>query len=169
MIWILYPTLILIAAAALWTVQAHILRAVIGLAVVSVLLTVLMFQMGAPLAGVFELSVCAGLITVVFVSTISLTRPLTGHEEREQAGLRARRFHPAILVAASVGALFWIGSYGLDVAPAVSESPENVGEVLWGLRRLDLLGQMIVIFVGVFGVVVLFKRRAAALEEEADR
>lgn len=165
MIWILYPVLALIAAAALWTVQAHILRAVIGLAVVSVLLTVLMFQMGAPLAGVVELSVCAGLITVVFVSTISLTRPLTRKEEREQAGLRARRFHPGILVAASVGALFWIGSYGLDVAPAVSESPGSVGEVLWSVRRLDLLGQMIVVFVGVFGVVVLFRRGAAGREE----
>jgi NADH-quinone oxidoreductase subunit J len=165
-IWTLYAVLALIAVAALWTVQARILRAVIGLAVVSVLLTVLMFQMGAPLAAVFELSVCAGLITAVFVSTISLTRPLTQPEEREQAGVRARRFHPAILAAAAVGALLWIGSYTLDVTPAVAESPEGAGQVLWGLRRLDLLGQIIVIFVGVFGVVVLFKRRAAGRREE---
>ncbi len=163
--WALYPVLILIVAAALWTVQAHILRAVIGLAAVSVLLTVLMFQMGAPLAGVFELSVCAGLITVVFVSTISLTRPLTREQEEQQAVCRARRFHPAILLAISVAALFWIGSYELDLAPAVSESPGEVGEVLWGPRRLDLLGQAVVILAGVFGVVVLFKRRAVAGQE----
>ncbi len=168
MIWTLYPVLVLTAVAALWAVQAQILRAVIGLALVSVLLTVLMFQMDAPLAGAFELSVCAGLITVVFVSTISLTRPLTAARARACEVVRARRFHPAILVAASVGALIWIGSYDLDVAPAVSESPEQASEVLWSLRRLDLLGQVVIMLVGVAGVVVLFKRRAAAEREETE-
>lgn len=165
MSWALYPVLALAAAAALWTVQAHILRAVIGLALVSVLLTVLLFQMGAPLAGVFELSVCAGLITAVFSSTVSLTRPLSRGEARAEAGLRARRFHPAILAAASAAALIWIGSYGLDVTPAVAEPPESAGEVLWGLRSLDLVGQMIVVFVGVYAVVVLFKRADAPRPE----
>jgi NADH-quinone oxidoreductase subunit J len=168
-IWTLYPVLVLMGIAALWTVQAQILRAVIGLAVVSVLLTVLMFQMGAPLAGVFELSVCAGLITVVFVSTVSLVRPLSRTQEREEKVVRARRFHPAILLAISAGALIWIGSYHLDVAPAVSEAPEQANEVLWSLRRLDLLGQAIVMLVGVFGVVVLFKGRAPAGREEGQR
>ncbi len=168
MIWTLYPVLALTAVAALWTVQAQILRAVIGLALVSVLLTVLMFQMDAPLAGAFELSVCAGLITVVFVSTISLTRPVNAARARACEVVRARRFHPGILVAASVGALIWIGSYDLDVAPAVSEVPEQAGEVLWNLRRLDLLGQVIVMLVGISGVVVLFKRTPAAEREEAE-
>ena len=168
MIWTLYPVLVLTAVAALWTVQAQILRAVLGLALVSVLLTVLMFQMDAPLAGVFELSVCAGLITVVFVSTISLTRPVNPARARACEVVRARRFHPAILVAASVGALIWIGSYDLDVAPAVSEAPEQASEVLWNLRRVDLLGMLVMILVGVFGVVVLFKRRGTAEREEAE-
>ncbi len=168
MSWTLYPVLVLTAMAALWTVQAQILRAVIGLALVSVLLTVLMFQMDAPLAGVFELSVCAGLITAVFVSTISLTRPLQPAHARACEAVRARRFHPAILAAASVGALIWIGSYDLDVAPAVSEAPEQASEVLWSMRRLDLVGLLIIILVGVFGVVVLFKRRAAAPQDEGE-
>jgi len=160
--WTLYPVLALMAVAALWTIQAQILRAVIGLALVSVLLTVLMFQMGAPLAGVFELSVCAGLITVVFVSTISLTRPFV---QKRDGLARTRRFHPFILFVASVGALLWIGSYGLDVTPEVAEAPADASQVLWSLRRLDLLGQAIVMLVGVFGVVVLFKRRAQPGDE----
>jgi NADH-quinone oxidoreductase subunit J len=154
--WTLYPVLALMAVAALWTLQAQILRAVIGLAAVSVLLTVLMFEMGAPLAGVFELSVCAGLITVVFVSTISLTRP---YVKKQDGVARTFRFHPFILFVASVGALLWIGSYGLDVTPQVAEAPEDASQVLWSLRRLDLLGQAIVMLAGVFGVVVLFKHR----------
>jgi hypothetical protein len=31
--------------------------------------------------------------------------------------------------------------------------------VLWDSRQTDLIGQIIVIFTGVFGVIVLFKER----------
>lgn len=158
--------LVALVLAALWTVQSHIVRAAIGLAVVSVVLTALMFQMGAPLAAVFELSVCAGLITAVFVSTISLTRRLTPEQSARCRARRSKAFHPAIVVAGCVGALLWIGSYVLDVAPAAAEASGTVREVLWGARRLDLVGQIVVLFVGVYGVVILFKDPPA---EEASR
>ena len=58
--------IVALVAAALWTVMtARLLRAVVALAVTSVLITVLMFQLRAPIAGVFELSVCAGLIPAI--------------------------------------------------------------------------------------------------------
>jgi NADH-quinone oxidoreductase subunit J len=50
------------------------LKAAICLGVASALLGVLFFVLNAPYAAVFELSICAGLITVLFVSTISLTK-----------------------------------------------------------------------------------------------
>ena len=46
-----------------------------------------MFVMGADLAAV-SASVCAGLITVVFVSTISMSRVLTKKEMEERERLR---------------------------------------------------------------------------------
>ncbi len=160
--------LVALVLAALWTVQSHIVRAAIGLAVVSVVLTALMFQMGAPLAAVFELSVCAGLITAIFVSTISLTRRLTPEQAARCRARRSKAFHPAIVVAGCLGALLWIGSYVLDVAPAAEEAAaDTVREVLWGARRLDLVGQIVVLFVGVYGVVILFKDPPPA--EEAGR
>jgi len=154
-----YALIGLLVVAALWTVLTPtLLRSAIGLAVVSALLTLVMFQMNSPLAGVFELSVCAGLITVVFISTISLTRPPReeGAAERRQA--RKQAFLPLIGVVAAVGALLWATGYALDVKlPRSTYQP--VREVLWNSRQLDLLGQIIIIFVGVFGVVILFKRR----------
>ena len=48
-----------------------ILRAAISLAVLSVVLAAIFFKLGAPYAGAFELSVCAGLVTVLFVAAIS--------------------------------------------------------------------------------------------------
>ena len=161
------PTLLLaaIVIAALWTVQTTVLRAAFGLGVVSALLTALLFEMGAPLAGVFELSICAGLITVILVSTVSLTPPLDKEQERTKRQARRRRFHPAIVLTACVGALTWIGSYQLDVALSVAPAGE-VREVLWGARRFDLVGMLIMLFAGVFAVVVLFKERK---QKEAGR
>jgi uncharacterized MnhB-related membrane protein len=58
-----------------------VLRSAIALAVASLLLGIVFFRMGAPYAGVFEISVVAGLITVLFILTIALTRK--GDEVRE--------------------------------------------------------------------------------------
>ena len=154
-----YLLLASLVAVALWTVQTTILRAAIGLAGVSVLLTILMFQMAAPIAGAFELSVCAGLVTAVFVSAISLTRQVSAEEAEQLRRLRARRLRPAIAVAAAVAALLWPWSDVRDVAPAPGGAGVAVRDLLWGERRLDLLGQLVIVFVGVYGFVVIFKDR----------
>lgn len=65
--------LFLLVAAAAWAVVTRdLLRSAIALACASIVLTIIFFQLKAPLAGAFELSVAAGLITVLFVSAISL-------------------------------------------------------------------------------------------------
>lgn len=149
---------LLLVVVALWTVQTTIMRAAIGLALTSVVLTLLLFHMGAPLAAVFELSVCAGLITVLFFSTIGMTRPLDEAGARRERKALSRRFHPAFAVCAAVGVLLWGSGYVLEIAPPQGDSPA-VRDVLWGVRQLDLVGQILVMFVGVFGVVVLYKER----------
>lgn len=153
----------LLVLVALWTVQTSILRAAIGLAATSVVLTLVLFHMGAPLAAVFELSVCAGLITVVFVSTISMTRPPTEAEAVKEKKILARRFHPAFVVSLLAGVTLWASGYVLEVA-APAGPLASVRDVLWNVRRLDLLGQILVMFVGVFGVVILFKERRGERE-----
>jgi NADH-quinone oxidoreductase subunit J len=159
--------LALLAATALWTIQTSILRAAIGLALTSALVSVVVFQMGAPLAAVFELSVCAGLITVVFAATVSLTRPLDEAAKARCSVRRKRRFSPLFFVVAAIGALLWASGYALEVAApaAAADAAVSSRELLWATRRLDLVGQLVILFVGVFGVVVLFKER----DEEAAR
>jgi NADH-quinone oxidoreductase subunit J len=155
-----YILLGLLVFTALWTLQTTLLRAAIGLALVSVTLTLLMFEMGAPLAGVFELSVCAGLITVIFISTVSLTKRLKPVEAAASLRSHARRFRPAVIFAAAAGLPLILGKPLINGIWGISHPPaaiETVREVIWGARRMDLLGQLIVIFVGVFGVVILFR------------
>ena len=155
----------LMLAAAVWTVlTADLLRSAVGLAITSVILTLLLFRAKMPLAGVFELSVCAGLITVVFISTISLTKPATDAEAREAGLKRWKRFIFLPLVLIAAGWLLCFKGLALNQAPAVPNG-EDVRKILWFTRRFDLIGQILVILAGVFGVVVLFKAKGGASEE----
>jgi NADH-quinone oxidoreductase subunit J len=161
-----YLLLGLLALAGLWTVLTPtLIKSAIGLALTSALLTVLMFQMEAPLAGVFELSVCAGLITVIFVSAISLTRPNGDADELKRKDARSKAFLPLLGVAAWVGVMLWVTGYALDVKiPPMAHPGGDVRSVLWDARRLELVGQILILFVGVFGVVILFKEKKAQKE-----
>jgi NADH-quinone oxidoreductase subunit J len=51
-----------------------LLSAAISLAALSAALAIIFYRLNSPYAAVIELSVCAGLITALFVAAISLTR-----------------------------------------------------------------------------------------------
>jgi NADH-quinone oxidoreductase subunit J len=134
------------------------LKAVISLAVASALLTVVIFIMGAPLAAVFELSVCAGLITAIFVSTISLTQSQETNENPDESKKRIKRYIylPVILLVAGVLLVFAKPAINFVISPTGAQDT-SVQQILWHARKLDIAGQIIIILAGVFGVVILFK------------
>ena len=153
--------LILMVACAFWAVMAgNLLKAAIGLAVTSAILAVVMFRLGAQLAAVFELSVCAGLITVIFISVISLTRPPVGTEGGDQKTKILRRFAFLPLVVLIAAVALGMLDFKPDFSSLLAQAPEgDMRLVLWGQRQLDLFGQVVVLLAGIFGVVVLFKER----------
>ena len=152
--------LILLVAAALWTVMTRsLLRCAIGLALTSAVLTLMIFRMNASLAAVFELSVCAGLIPVLFISVISLTQAMTPKETIDHMKARLARFWGLPLVIIVLGAALGLISMKFQAKLPLGEVETDPRIVLWHLRQFDLLGQIIILFTGVFGVVVLFKER----------
>ena len=143
---------------SLWSVmRGSIIRAAIGLALTSAVLAVIMYRLFSPLAAVFELSVCAGLITVIFMSTISLAEPLTYSELIKKSKPRIKRFWflPVMLVAVLL--LLVPLATNLNAPMIASETEKNIYTVLWQTRQLDVFGQILVLFAGIFGVVVFFK------------
>lgn len=146
--------------AVLAALSRHLLRSVIALLVCSVGLTLLLFNLNAPLAGVFELSVCAGLISVLFINIISLTRPVTGEEELSKIKNHYQRFLALPAVIIILGIILWTNQDSLFGNLVIQKTAENasVGETLWGMRGLDLIGQVVILLVGVYGIVVLFRR-----------
>jgi NADH-quinone oxidoreductase subunit J len=134
-----------------------LLKAAIGLAAVSAALTILMFTMNSPLAAVFELSVCAGLITVIFISVISMTKPAAPKEQKESEPNHYLKYFPMVVIGAL---LFWAMQYYLgDVTVPIFQTSvvPDVRHALWDFRRTDIFGQLAVLFVGIYGVIVLFK------------
>jgi NADH-quinone oxidoreductase subunit J len=145
--------------AALWTVMTvRTLRSAIGLAVTSAILAVIMFRLASPLAAVFELSVCAGLIPVIFISTIGLTHRV---EEDDMAAKRREKLKKyaallalVLVVAGVLVTLHLPNDFTAAQAAAPTDDPKIV---MWELRHVDLIGQLGVLAAGAFGVLVLVK------------
>jgi NADH:ubiquinone oxidoreductase subunit 6 (subunit J) len=133
-----------------------LLRSAISLAVASLLLGIVFFRMNAPYAGVFEISVVAGLITVLFILTIALTK--TGDEVRESRLVNWA--FPLVFIAFIVIDALVMKSL-LGKVPALASGAESgtFGEVLWRGRTFDLVGQIAVILAGVLAVLALFRKR----------
>lgn len=154
---ILFLLIILILSALMVVFSSRLLVAVITLALTSIIITLLMFKLDSPLAAVFELSICAGLITVIFITTISFVKPQTQQELVESRKRRIKKYMYLPVVLALVGFILSIviKPFSLKLPEIIQET--SVRNVLWNLRQVDLLGQIIVLLIGVFGILVLFK------------
>jgi len=74
--WVALGLVLLLAVLAVYL--RDLLKGALSLAVMSAILAAMFYHFGAPWAAMFELSVCAGFITVLFLAVIALT------EGREQ-------------------------------------------------------------------------------------
>lgn len=157
---------ILVIAAVICAVRAirarHLLSAAIWLAGVSALVATIMFRLGAEQIAVVELSVGAGLVTVLFVFAISIA----GDD-----GLAEREFLPHTLtISAAALVVLLLGGLILPVeqSSAAMIEDETFTGVFWEGRALDVLVQLVLIFTGVLCLLGLLAdepetpRRAAA-------
>jgi NADH-quinone oxidoreductase subunit J len=146
----------LVILSVLAILLKDLLRSAISLALASLVLGIIFFRMGAPYAGVFEISVVAGLVTVLFILAIALTK--SGEEVRESRLVNV--VFPLVFVAfLAIDALVMKGLIGKVPALASGAEAGTFGEVLWKGRTLDLVGQIAVILAGVFAVLALFRKR----------
>ena len=149
--------LALMALAALGVVFSRdLLYAVISLGLLSVFTSILFYSLGAPYASIMELSIGAGLITVLFMATISLVEQPKSKQGRIFGLTYLNVFALTVIVVIAL----WIGlSLVKGGVPSLvtSVSPGTLPEVLWGDRLLDVFGLGRVIFAGAIGMGVLFR------------
>src|SRR5512136_774214 len=127
--------LVIIAGfACLAVFLKELVRAALSLAFMSALLAVLLYRLHCPYAAVFELSVVAGLITVLFVSTIALTK-----EDSDKAADKALPVHLFVLGLVVFGLVDLAVMKALFGSVPVTARAEagSLGATLWGVRSLD--------------------------------
>ncbi len=151
----------LVSAALLCALQAihskRLLISALWLAALSALLSILFYILGAEQVAVIELSVGAGLVTVLFVFAINVA----GDQE-----LKGRDIIPIPFAAGLVliGILLLIRFIVPLEPPLRTSRSVSFVETLWGLRGLDMLVQIVLIFSGVLGLLRILAEAKAPLE-----
>jgi len=136
-------------------------KSAIALAVSSAMLGVIMYQLGSVWAALFEISVCSGLVTVIFISAISLSNVDKKEIEKVYEDRKRMSFLPALLIISGVALVVVAISFkiSLPVASPIAQTADKLREMLWNNRQVDIWGQIIVMLTGSIAVVVLFRER----------
>ena len=140
-------------------VAKRILSATIYLACISALTSAIIFLLGAEQVAVMELSVGAGLVTVLLVYALSVV----GDDAMDPVSVIPKPLAFA-LVGLTTVLLGWM------VYPAVPASfvrgSMSLAISLWQSRVLDVWIQIVLIFSGVMGVLGLLSEKAPGRSQE---
>ncbi len=140
-------------------VSKRILSATIYLACISALVSAIIYMLGAAQLAVMELSVGAGLVTVLLVYAVSVV----GDDATDLPSVI-----PKPLAFGLVGLATCL--LGLMVYPAIPSQWEmgslNLAISLWQNRVLDVWIQIALIFSGVMGVLGLLSEKNPGQTEE---
>ena len=127
----------------------RLLSSALWLAGASALTSIIMYLLGAPEVAVIELSVGAGLVTILFVFAINIA----GDEAIEVKSLIPWPL-ALILVIAAAGMLLFMALPGLGAELQPAQLTGFV-HTFWEDRSLDALLQIILIFAGTLGMLGL--------------
>lgn len=169
---------LLTVTALVFAIQAvraeRLLHSAIWLAGASAVLAIILYRLGAHQVAVIELSVGAGLVTVLFVFAIGMAG-----DQHAGSGPVIPRAVALGLVIAAVLLLGWLALpldenagveptqetavVGSPAVPATAEAP--IQEVIWEQRGLDVLVQVVLIFSGILGVLGLLAEAKGPLQK----
>lgn len=156
-----------LACAVMAVREKRLLITALWLALTSALVSWAMFRLGALEAAVVELSVGAGLVTVLFVFAINIV----GDVDIPETALVSRPLAWVVVVVAAL-LLAWMVLPELQAERFVTALEQPVGglaqfrAVLWEQRGIDTLLQVVLIFAGVMAVLGLIGARKDEAGEE---
>ena len=157
--WTLLLVLILLVFAFQAMRSKALLTSALWLAGASALTAILLFLYGAQLVAVIELSVGAGLVTVLFVFAINIA----GDDAINASPVPPMPFVVG-LASLFVLLLGWFVWPAAVTAPVTVTADRSLSVVLWQARGLDLMVQIALIFSGVLGLLGLLAEVKPPLE-----
>jgi len=162
MVYILIVAVTLVCAIEA-LVAERLLVSALWLAGCSAMVALLLYMLGAPEVAVIELSVGAGLVTVLFVFAINIA----GDEpQSDNHSIIPMPLAMGIIVVALI-ALGLFSFPGLNI-PFLPPSANTFFNVIWENRNLDLLLQIVFIFAGVLGILGLLGSKEV-IKKELDK
>ena len=133
-------------------VSKHLLPSALYLAGVSALVSITLYMLGAFEIAVIELSVGAGLVTVLLVYALSVI----GDDSYDPTSIIPKPL-AVLLVGVTAIIVGWM-AYPLLAQP-VANGEVLLADVLWKHRALDVWIQVALIFSGVMGVLGLLSEK----------
>ena len=151
-----------IIAAVLAAIQAirtkSLIRSALWLAGASASLSMLFYMLGASQVAVIELSVGAGLVTVLFVFAIGIA----GAESPSEYPILPK---PLAWVLVLLPILMLAG-FALPAVTEAQSMPEfEATSMFWQQRGLDVVAQVVLIFCGVLGLLGVLAEEKAPLDQ----
>jgi uncharacterized MnhB-related membrane protein len=129
-------------------VSKRILTSTLYLACISALISIVLYLLGAYEVAVIELSVGAGLVTVLLVYALSVV----GEDAMDPSSIVSKPL--ALIVALGVVvAIIWLTYAGFQKDSSLE--PIKLATMLWQQRALDVWIQIALIFSGVLGILGL--------------
>ena len=133
-------------------VSKRILSSTLYLAGVSALISAVIYKLGAVQVAVIELSVGAGLVTVLLVYALSVV----GEDALDPSSIISKPL-AFMLIGLLVIGLAWMSYETWTVSPPTGSIA--LADVLWQQRVLDVWIQIALIFSGVMGVLGLLSEQ----------
>ncbi len=156
----------LVVCAYMASRSTRLLVSALWLAGSSALVALALYWLGAAQVAVIELSVGAGLVTVLFVFAIGIAG-----DDALSAPSRVPRWLAALLVLLALFLLAWFNLpvFGIQLPPPLpNPGATSFAAVLWQQRGLDVLVQVLLIFCGVIGALGLIGDTSELKVQAAD-
>jgi len=150
---------VLFATGAL--MSKKLLNSAAFLALLSLSIALLFIRENAFWAGMFELSVCSGLISVLIIGAVSLVRPI---DEKETQYRTPFIVFPLVLISFAIVSWFYVPEFFSKMSQYAIKLPSesNVGTFIWQTRQADIVGQIIILAAGVFMIKLIFPKKKRA-------
>jgi uncharacterized MnhB-related membrane protein len=150
----------ILLCAILAVASKRLLVSAIWLAVTSALVALLLYLLGAPQIAVIELSVGAGLVTVLFVFAINIS----GEEPLNLKPVMPKPLAWGLIIIAAGLTIYLLLNGGTKDLVLVTSS--TTPAILWNQRYLDIMLQISFIFCGVLGVLGLLSDGKPDIQKE---
>lgn len=147
--------LVCVAAAVM---MRSTFKSAIALAVASALLGVVMYLLGSKWAALFEISVCSGFVTVIFISAVTMTSKSREEQDEIYGQEEHTKLLPVLMIVAGIAiiAAVLLSKFRLPY-PAPAPVRNGFARELWAGHKDLLLALLTALLAGTFAVVVLFK------------